>query len=319
MTTQHQPSSIDNVTIEYHDDFIKGPVKQAMKDAAAGSGDLWMVPIDEIHVKEGFNVRVQDEAYDRHIRWIAESIKTEGFYRDEPLGGFIVQTDDGPKVYVHAGHCRLAGAKLARSEGAEIDVVPMVIVDKSKNLEDLTVALVKTNSGKPLTSYEVAVVAKRLFGFGWSSSKIAERLGFTTPYVDSLLEVTGYPLKIREMIQSGQVSISMAVELVKSYGNKAVEQLQDASKVAETSGSKRITKKHLPGRKFESFVKRTGPRLYDATRAIRNDPGYDSLAPATRDLLNTLLDELSAKEAQLQSSSTQEPGSPETSDAGDDE
>ena len=300
MNNEHQTSLIDGISIDYKDDFIKGPVKQAMKDAAAGSVDLWMVPIDEIHVKDGFNVRIKDEAYERHIRWIADSIKSEGFYRDEPLGGFIIQEESGPKVYVHAGHCRLEGAKLAKSEGAEIEVLPIVIVDKSKNLEDMTVALVKTNSGKPLTPYEVAIVAKRLSGFGWSPAKIAERLGFTTPYVDSLLEATGYPLKIREMIQSGQVSISMAVDLVKSYGNKAVEKLEDATKVAASTGSKRITQKHLPGRKFENFVKRTAPRLYEATRAVRNDPSYKSLAPETRELLDALLEELQAKEKHLE-------------------
>ena len=56
---------------------------------------------------------------------------------------------DGKSVLVlYDGHRRLAAAKLARSEGAEINFVPAVTAPKGTSMEDLTVALVVANNGE---------------------------------------------------------------------------------------------------------------------------------------------------------------------------
>ena len=302
MNSTTQSSLLEAIDAPFDENFVKGSVKTAMKNAGGSSADLWNVPLDEIHVMPGFNTRVRDAALETHIRWIADSIKASGFHRDEPLGCFIVSEEAGPKIYVHAGHNRLEAAKLARSEGAEITHLPVVVVPKETSVEDLICGLVTTNAGKPLTPYEISIVCKRLAGFGWSNSLIAQRLAFTQSYVDALLEIPGYPIKIREMIQTGQVSVSMARDLVKTYSHKATEKLEEAAKAAAEAGSKRVTSKHIPGRKFESFIKRTAPRLYDATRAVQSDPAYGSLSQETRDTLDALLQELALKQGELNAS-----------------
>lgn len=302
MHTETHASLLEAIDAPFDENFVKGSVKTAMKNAGGSSADLWNVPIHEIHVMPGFNTRVRDAALEAHIRWIADSIKASGFHRDEPLGCFIVNEAAGPKIYVHAGHNRLEAAKIARSEGAEITHLPVVVVPKETSVEDLICGLVTTNAGKPLTPYEISIVCKRLAGFGWNNSLIAQRLAFTASYVDALLEIPGYPLKIREMIQEGQVSVSMARDLVKTYSHKATEKLEEAVKAAASAGAKRVTSKHIPGRRFESFVKRTAPRLYEATRAVQSDPAYSSLSQETRDTLDALLQELNVKETELNTS-----------------
>jgi len=289
-------SPLDAIPQTFNQSFVRGAVKDAMKQAHAGSGDLWKVPIDELKVAPGFNVRIRNDSLTAHIRWIADSIKANGFYIDEPIGAFCVEEDDGTLgIYVHQGHCRLEAARLAKAEGAPIETLPVVVVPKSQNLEDLTVALITTNSGKNLTPYECALVCKRLAGYGWSSSQIATKINFTVSYVDALLDIPGYPIEIRELIHNGLLSVSTAREAMKTYGHRAVEKLLHAAHVAETKGSKRVTNKHLPGKRFESFVKRSGPRLYDATKIVRNDPAYSALSAETREALDTLLDELEKK------------------------
>ncbi len=91
----------------------------------------------------------------------------------------------------------------------------------------------------------------------------------------------------------------MARDLVKTYSHKATEKLEEAVKAAASAGAKRVTSKHIPGRRFESFVKRTAPRLYEATRAVQSDPAYAALSQETRDTLDALLQELSLKETEL--------------------
>lgn len=294
-----QPSLLDGIDENFRNDFLRGPVKEAMKAVGGSSGDLWKVPIDAIGVMDGFNVRVKDESYHRHIRWIADSIKSSGFHVDEPLGAFTVKEGNETKIYVHAGHCRLEAAKLARAEGAAIETLPVVVVPREANLEDLTVALITTNGGKPLTPYETSIVVKRLAGFHWEPARIAEKLGFSSGYVEALLQVSGYPLAIREMIQSGQLALSTAIEAVRLYGGKAPQKLEQAAQKAASTGKTRVTTQHLPGHKFTSFVKRSAPKLYAATQAVKNDPGYHSLAPETRQMLDDLITHLSEKEKAL--------------------
>lgn len=306
-----QPSLLDVIDEEFRNDFMRGPVKEAMKAVGGSSGDLWKVPIDAIQVMDGFNVRVKDESYHRHIRWIADSIKASGFHVDEPLGAFTVKEGNDTKIYVHAGHCRLEAAKLARAEGAEIETLPVVVVPREANLEDLTVALITTNGGKPLTPYETSIVVKRLAGYHWDAPKIAQKLGFSSTYVEALLQVSGYPLAIREMIQSGQLALSTAIEAVRLYGTNAPAKLHQAAQKAAIAGKKRITTQHIPGQKFSSFVKRSAPRLYAATQAVKNDPGYKSLAPETRQILDELITQLSEKEKALDAPS-QAPDSADT-------
>lgn len=275
--------------------LVAGNVKAAMRNIQASSRDLWAVNVSDIRILDDFNVRIHDSAWETHIRALANSMKVEGFYQDKPLAGYVAKEGDAQVIYITDGHCRYNAVKLANSEGAEIVRLPIVVSAQGTSMEDLTVALFKSNSGKPLNPYEIGVVCKRLSLYGWTIEQIATRLDMTDFYVDGLLRLVAAPQAIREMVQAGQVSASVAIQALRAKGNKAVAYLQAALAKANGSGKTKLTAKHLPGHEFNKSIKQSAPKLYDTLASLVSEPGYLSISEELRNQIRTLLDEIQSK------------------------
>jgi ParB family chromosome partitioning protein len=227
-------------------ELTPGNVKAAMRSAGAPSADLWKVPLGHIRVMEGFNVRVTDDPeYQAHVRRIADSIKVEGFYDHKPLAGYVSREGDINFINITDGHTRLAAVAIANAEGAEIASLPVVVSPRGTNLEDLTVALVTGNSGRQLTPYEVGIVCKRLLGYGMPEKRISERLGVTVRWIRDLLSLVAAPSTVRGLVVAGAVSPTLAIDTIKSHGDKAADRLTRGVANAKAAGTDRVTKKHL--------------------------------------------------------------------------
>ncbi len=210
--------------------------------------DMYQIDPELITEEEGWNVRDDNDELRAHIRMLADSIKEVGVL--EPLTGYL---KEGKPVLTN-GHCRLLAVKLARSEGAEIKLVPFRNEPKTSNEADRTLSMLTRNSGKPLTGIEQAGVIKRLLAFGWSQTEISKKTGFTPPHIGNLLTLAGAPVAVQEMVKQGKVSATLATEVVKSDGpEKATEVLKDAVGDAESKGKKKATKKNV------ETVEKSGP------------------------------------------------------------
>lgn len=272
---------------EFDASLTAGNVKAAMKDAGAVSADLWQVAPDRLRVLEGFNARVKNDAYTARVRWIADSIKANGYYKDKPLSGFVAREDGVDVIYVTGGHRRHEAVHLAISEGVEVPRVPVVIKPKGTGMEDLTVDLIVGNEGEPLTTYEQAVVCKRLAGFGWDSKEIARRVGYSTAqYVDGLLALAGAPLPIRKMVIESVISATMAIEAIKKHGDKATDVLLAA---VVKAGGGRVTAKAMPGADFKKACKKAAEPMYTVLTMVKADPGFAGLSEEVRGILAELL------------------------------
>lgn len=269
-------------------ELTPGNTKAAMRAAGASSSDLWKVEPDRLRVLEGFNARVKNEAYTARVRWIADSIKANGYYPDKPLTGFVALEDGVEVIYVTGGHRRHEGVLLAIEEGADVGTVPVVIKPRGTSMEDLMVDLVVGNEGDPLTTYEQAVVCKRLAGFGWEPKEIARRLGYSTAqYVDGLLALAASPLALRKMVMENVVSATTAIEAIKKHGDKAVDVLLAA--MVKSAGG-RVTAKHMPQQEFKKAVKKQATAFYDAALKVQADPGFAGLSEEVRGILAALLE-----------------------------
>lgn len=275
---------------DFDSNLTAGNVKAAMKEAGAVSADLWQVAPDRLRVLEGFNARVKNEAYTGRVRWIADSIKANGYYKDKPLSGFVAREDGVDVIYVTGGHRRHEAVHLAISEGVDVPHVPVVIKPKGTGMEDLTVDLIVGNEGEPLTTYEQAVVCKRLAGFGWDSKEIARRVGYSTAqYVDGLLALAGAPLPIRKMVIESVISATTAIEAIKKHGDNATDVLLAA---VVKAGGGRVTAKAMPGAEFKKAVKKQAEPMYTMLTKVQEDPGYDSLSDDLRCMLAALLERI---------------------------
>lgn len=107
------------------DDFrlelFPGAVKQAMASSHAKSRDLWQVPVANIRIIDGFNVRIRDAKYDEKIDELAKSILAEGFYQDKPLAGYVAKENGENVIFVTDGHRRYEATLKAITAGAQIE------------------------------------------------------------------------------------------------------------------------------------------------------------------------------------------------------
>lgn len=217
-----------------------------LQDLALGRKDMLMLDPRIINEKPGWNRRHEGPELDAHIRFLADSIKVSGVKK--PLT--VYMEDD--KVFLADGHCRRRASMLAIDEGAEIMAVPCIVAQRGASQADLLADQIVHNSGKPFTPMEIADVAFQLVGMGWTAEKIAERIGKTTEWIEKLLDLRSAPQPLTDAVKAGEVSASLAAELVsKKGGSGAAKAVAEAK---ERTGKAKVTKKD-----FEPSTKPSTP------------------------------------------------------------
>jgi len=227
-------------------DLFPGNIKKAMSAAGASSGDLWKVPRSAIRVMPGLNVR--DPADDpEYVQELAELIREHGYQQDQPLAGYVAKQGEQDIIYLTDGHHRLAAIDLLIEEGIEFGKLPVVVKPGGTSLEDLVFSMYISNTGKPLTPFQVGLLCKRLVGYGVDEKTIAQRFKFKAGkrYVDDLLSLVSAPKTVRDLVVSGRVSSTMAIQALRDHGAEAAEKLTDAVEVANAVGKPKATAKHM--------------------------------------------------------------------------
>lgn len=269
-------------------------VSQLKKISDNQASKIWMIPIDKIQVKEDFNVRVAGRRHEEQIETIKKSIISEGFHAHEPLGVFLDSGQDHC-VFVHSGHTRLTAAKRARAEGAEIHSLPCVLIPRGHNRDNLIASLVTSNTGRPLTPLERAIVVKRLLNYGHPVSRISELLNLDYNTVSRALDVMQAPYELHKMIAEEQIAYTKVAELLKVHGHKnimgVVSQLIDQ----ETGKVKRASPKNNPKKNhFERLVFREAPSMVRTFSEITLDPGWVHLSDEVKNRIQNHLKLLEA-------------------------
>ncbi len=224
-------------------ELVPGNVKQIMKQYRQGSADIYMVSLDAIRVRPGFNApRLADPDYPAAVREYADSMKVNGFFRHKPLK--VCAAVDG-YLYLSDGHTRWDAVQLANSEGAGIEAVPVVNEERGTTEEDRLFGKYQDNNGRKLTPLGEAILFKDMLGRGISEETIARRLPCSITKVRNALTLLSAPRPIREAVQAGEVSATAARKLVKESGADAVGQLQAAREIAKASGKTKVTPKAL--------------------------------------------------------------------------
>lgn len=271
-----------------------GGIKAVKTENRRNDSVVWMHP-DKIQVMEGFNLRfVNTPEHKATVRMYADSMKREGFKWDKPISCFVADDGNGGNmIVVFDGHTRLESVALANSEGAGIDAIPVALAPKTMSMDDMLNALHTNNNGNPLPMLGLALLVKRKVGRGHTNARIASDLHITTTHVENLILLSSAPIAVQDMVVSNQVAATTVVDLFRKLGAEAATaQLKQQLAAAQAAGKNKITKKNLPGAKFESALKRSAPRLFERVSSIRQDPGYAGLSDSTRQELEALVEEL---------------------------
>lgn len=264
--------------------IVSGSVKKAVETAHATKAEAYLADPDELVEIPGFNVRVETPDYLEHVDNIAQSIAVNGFYPNKPLGGYAGKQDGADVIFVTDGHTRRKAVKIAREKyGATIDKIPVILKPHGQSIEDLTVALIQDNEGRPLTVLEKAIVASRLSSFMMTKADIAKRLNMTDRYVDQLLILAGSPKKVRDLVAADKVSATEAVKQLQKDPEKAVDVLTEAVRAAEAGGKKKASGKHTKAANGAS-AKRKGKDESKAVYRFKAGEEYspDEIKPISR-------------------------------------
>lgn len=296
--------NMEQMEADFTTQLNPGNLKDAMKAAGASSGDLWKVPLSQIRLIEGLNVRPEDEEYWAYIEELAYSMEAEGYYLNKPMAGFI-QRDAGTGesyISIYDGHTRMraitiANKRLAAQSRPLIDEVTVTTQTKDKkpiSKVDIYVAMVQGNKARPFGPYSCAIMCQRLAAENVPVAEIARRLGFSTEWVNSLLLLMSAPEELRRRVSKNELTVTLAVQLLKAYGDDAAEMVEDAaaSKVAEGKAVKITLKNVKPANPFTKAVKRSAPAMFDALANVRKDPAFAKLNADTREKLIELMETL---------------------------
>lgn len=208
--------------------------RKAITAAAAGKGETFNVKVDQLRTIPGFNVRIREtDDYRGHLDGLKQSIRENGFYANKPLAGYIGVDNGEDVIFVTDGHTRLEAVQEINAEAVDdsdltLETVPLVLKPAEASINDLTIALVQDNNGRPLTPYEMGIVVRRLQnakdGEGnplFSKDDIARKLSITPRYIDDLNVLVSAPSKVRTAVLSGKVSSTLAIQELRKNPKKA--------------------------------------------------------------------------------------------------
>lgn len=258
-----------------------------LRDLAISKRDILNFDPKIIRVEEGYNIRdlTTSDAQSK-LMGLAQSIADNGFSIEQPITVRMV----GEKVYVVAGHRRLAATLIAIEKlGAEIESIPCITEAKGTSEADRCADLVVSNSGEPLTALELGGVIKRLIAFGWENAKIAKKLGWASAQtVENKLLLLSAPEAVQEFVRNGDISATTAVETTRKHGAEAGEVIAKAKAQANSEGKTRVTKAHVSSTTGE-FQPTAGhiKKMIAALQKIA-DGSDDDAADTARDCLESV-------------------------------
>lgn len=191
----------------------------------------FLVPLSEIYVEPGYNVRDIDQAHVEEFR--------DAFIAGEFVPPLAVQvTEQGVKVI--DGHHRYYGAKLATESGTEI---PRLECKDFVGTEADRIAFMVTSSqGKALAPLERAAAYLRLSNQGWETTEIAKKVKRSAADVDHHLQLLECGDSLIEMVRAGEVAPTTAVALSRQHGTHAAAVAEIQLGKAKASGKTRLTK-----------------------------------------------------------------------------
>lgn len=193
---------------------------------------VFFVPLAELYVEDGYNIRDVDQAHVEEFR--------DAYLAGEYVPPLTVEvTQHGIKVI--DGHHRFAGAKMAAETGLELRLEVNDITGTSE--ADKIALMVTSSQGKPLEPLERAKAYARLKAQGWTNDEIAKKVKRSPSDVANMLALAECPEPIKDMVRGGQMSYVTATELTRQHGTEAEAVAAQALEETKAAGKDKVTKK----------------------------------------------------------------------------
>lgn len=193
------------------------------------------IRLEDIHVKEGFNKREDDDRTRQADDELFEFLSSGGRV---PALEVIPREDGG--VWIVEGHRRHRCYVRCRDAGKPVEFIN--IVPFEGNDVDRVARIMTSNNQLPLTAIEQAAVVKELAAFNLTKQEIAQKVHKSVGTIEKLLTLAMANHDVQQSVKAGAVSVDVAVDRVKEHGEKAGEVLEQDKAIAAAAGKKKVTR-----------------------------------------------------------------------------
>lgn len=243
----------------------------------------FLVPLTELYVEPGYNVREIDQAHVEEFR--------DAFIAGEFVPPLAVQvTDKGIKII--DGHHRYHGAVMATEEGHEI--ARLECKDFSGSEADRIAFMVTSSQGKALAPLERAAAYQRLINQGWTPAEVAKKVKRSAADVDQHLQLLDCSDGLIAMVKSGEVAPTTAVALSRQHGTQAETVAQAQMAKAKAAGKSKLTKSDAIPQFSARKARRLVELLVDAEFYRSEEGDYLLLYMGTSEEINRIIAEYRA-------------------------
>lgn len=183
-----------------------------------------------LEVEEGFNARPlnADHVAEMSLAWRNGAVFP-------PLE---VRVEDGRIILVD-GHHRHAAALDAIEKGFDIKTVD--VRQFRGNDADRVAHMITSAGGLPLTPLQLGIQYRKLIHFGWTEKEIAGRTGKSGEHVRNMILLAEANSDVHQMVNSGQISGTAAVAVVKEHGSRAGQVIREGLEQAQANGKSKVT------------------------------------------------------------------------------
>lgn len=201
----------------------------------ASKSIYWAVPVDEMFIEPGFNIRTIDQD---HVDSIYQAM-----IADQPILPLAIKFIEPGRCQIIDGHHRyLAALKYQKEKG---EAVKLNCFEFKGDEADQVNYMITSSQTRNLTPMERARGYERLFNLGVPVKEIAAKTGRAVTDVRNHLDLLKLPAKVRIEIEEGRISYIAALELYRSEGENTVEVLEEAERIAQEKGKDKVTGKDI--------------------------------------------------------------------------
>ncbi|WP_201506576.1 chromosome partitioning protein ParB [Citrobacter freundii] len=214
--------------------------KQMSRDGTIKRTDTGMfISLEHIHVREGFNKREDDERTRQADDDLFNYLMNGGTV--PPLE--VIARDEGG-VWVVEGHRRRRCYARCAEAGKPVDRIH--IMPFNGNDVQRLARIMTSNNQLLLSDIEQAAVIQELHNaFNQTTSEIAKLVNKSVATVEKLLTLSTANYDVQQEVKSGAVSVDVAVDRVREFGEQAGEVLQHDKAVAAAQGKTKVTRSSI--------------------------------------------------------------------------
>lgn len=197
-----------------------------------------------LEIREGFNARPLNQ---EHVDAMALAQRNGAIF--PPLDVFV---EEG-HIFIVDGHHRHAATLQNIAQGFEIK--SSEVRHFRGNDADRVAHMLNSASGLALTPLQLGVQYRKLIGFGWNETQIANRRGKSVQHVKDMIQLAEADSDVHQAVNAGLVSGTAALKMVKQHGSKAGAVIQEGLDQAKAEGREKVTPRAL--------ARRSSPKVTD--------------------------------------------------------